>query len=263
MRSIISALLLCASTTLTSACLYKRQGEHAAWSYDGRTGPLLWHTLSPEWAICATGANQSPIDINSTIRTVTGSSFDYPSEADFTMLNNGHSVDSTPAAHEDATAFRATLGGEHYQLVGFHFHAPSEHKINGLAYPLEVHFVHRHVRTGGLAVFGIFFDITARQGDAFFLKMPFAELQEANDTREVDDINLSSIVKHVRSSRVFSYSGSLTTPPCSEQVSWFVAERPLLISVAQYNELRHAVGSNSRYTQGPPGEKNLLQQAEN
>jgi len=147
MRSIISALLLCASTTLTSACLYERDGKNSAWSYDGRTGPLLWHTLSPEWDLCATGANQSPININSTIRTVTGSSFNYPSSADFNMLNNGHTIDSAPAAHEDATAFRATLGGEHYQLVGFHFHTQSEHMINGLAYPLEAHFVHRHVQS--------------------------------------------------------------------------------------------------------------------
>jgi hypothetical protein len=78
---------------------------------------------------------------------VTGSSLDYPSEADFSMLNNGHSIDSTPVAHEDATAFRATLGGERYQLLNFHFHVPSEHRVNGLTYPLEVHFVHQHARS--------------------------------------------------------------------------------------------------------------------
>jgi len=67
---------------------------------------------------------------------------------------------------------------------------------------------------------------------------------------------------HVRKARVFNYSGSLTTPPCTEQVNWFVAENPLHISVSQYAAIKLALGFNSRFTQAMPGEDNLLVQAE-
>lgn len=146
MRSQLSVLLLCASS-LVSACLYKRDGEQAPWSYEGHNGPVLWHNLTPDNGLCGTGTNQSPINIDSTITTVDGSSFNYPAEADFILENNGHTVDCKPSEDEDATAFRSTLGGAEYQLLGFHFHAPSEHRVNGLGYPLEVHFVHKHVRS--------------------------------------------------------------------------------------------------------------------
>jgi len=144
MLSYLSVLLVCAST-LTSACLYKRDGGQANWSYNGATGPIAWHKLSSDNELCATGKEQSPINIDNTITTVVGSSFNYPPKANFTVVNNGYTIDSIPSVDEDATAFRSTLGGEEYELMGFHFHAPGEHRVNGLGYPLEVHFVHKQV----------------------------------------------------------------------------------------------------------------------
>jgi len=147
MRSYLSILLVCVST-LTSACLYKRDGEQVDWSYNGHSGPTAWHKLSPDNELCATGKHQSPINIDNTITTVVGSTFNYPPKANFTMVNNGHTISSLPSVDEDATTFRSTLGGEEYELMEFHFHAPSEHRVNGLGYPLEVHFVHKRVTSG-------------------------------------------------------------------------------------------------------------------
>jgi carbonic anhydrase len=113
---------------------------------------------------------------------------------------------------------------------------------------------------GNLAVFGIFFEISPRQGSSFFHKMPFGDLTAKDDSAVVEAVDLSSILSHVRNVQVRNYPGSLTTPPCSEGVSWFVAEEPLSISAAQYRDLARAVGFNSRFTQGEPGSENVLLQ---
>jgi carbonic anhydrase len=113
---------------------------------------------------------------------------------------------------------------------------------------------------GNLAVFGIFFEISPRQGSTFFHKMPFHDLTSNNDSAVIEAVDLSSILNLVRDAQVRNYSGSLTTPPCSEGVNWFVAESPLSISAAQYQELARAVGFTSRFTQGEPGSENVLSQ---
>jgi carbonic anhydrase len=184
MRSI---LLLLASISATTACLYPRaEASTPSWSYDGHNGQALWHKLSEENKICATGKYQSPIDIDSSsIRLSPIAKLNYPSRGDFNLTNNGHTVEGTP---EDE--YTATLGGEKYKLVNFHFHASSEHRVDGLGYPLEVHFVHSNVKSGALAVVGVFFEVDSKQGASFFYKMPFRELQDKNNTVEVKELDL-------------------------------------------------------------------------
>lgn len=251
MRSI---LLLLASISATTACLYPRaEASTPSWSYDGHNGQALWHKLSEENKICATGKYQSPIDIDSSsIRLSPIAKLNYPSRGDFNLTNNGHTVEGTP---EDE--YTATLGGEKYKLVNFHFHASSEHRVDGLGYPLEVHFVHSNVKSGALAVVGVFFEVDSKQGASFFYKMPFRELQDKNNTVEVKELDLRSITNRIKN--VYTYSGSLTTPPCTEEVSWFVSEAPLTISAKQFKQLNKAMGFNSRFTQGTPGGENVLQ----
>ncbi|KAF8247130.1 carbonic anhydrase [Wilcoxina mikolae CBS 423.85] len=253
MRSI---LLLLASVTAATACLYPRAEDPAhSWNYDGLTGPVRWHALAEENKICATGKHQSPINIDTkSIRLSSSAELNYPSSGDFNLTNNGHTVQATPEG-----TYTATLRGEKYKLVNFHFHTSSEHRVDGMGYPLEAHFVHSSVKTGALAVVGVFFEVDSRQGVSFFHKLPFRELKDKNDSVIVKKVDLQSITKRIQS--VYTYSGSLTTPPCTEQVSWFVSDAPLTISVKQFRLLNKALGFNSRFTQGKPGEQNVLEAA--
>ncbi|KAA8909394.1 alpha carbonic anhydrase [Sphaerosporella brunnea] len=254
MRAIISLLLLSAST-LTSACIYPRDGN-AGWSYDGATGPTLWDKLSSNNAACAEGKHQSPINIDWAISAAKQSSFDFPERADFTILNNGHTILAKPA---EPSKFASTLGGRVYELLQFHFHTPSEHTLDGKGFPLEAHFVHSDA-DGKLAVFGIFFTVGSGTSSPFFHKMDFKNLSANGDSAALKNVNLKPIMTHVRNAKARSYSGSLTTPPCTEGVSWFVAEAPLKISATQYAALAQAMGFNARFTQGVPGKENILAQ---
>ncbi|KAI5815654.1 carbonic anhydrase [Pyronema omphalodes] len=247
-----SILALLASITAASACIYGRaENSAAAWSYDGVNGPLMWHTLDAKNAACAEGKHQSPIDIDSaTIQYGAEAQLLWPSTGAFNLTNNGHTVEAIPGGK-----YVSRLGGrEEFTLRNFHFHASSEHTVDGLIYPLEAHFVHQS-DAGNYAVVGVFFEVE-RRGSSFFRSMDFELLQEKDDKVEILNLDLEPIIQNV--GNVFTYAGSLTTPPCSEGISWFVEKKPLTISAAQYKQIRQAMGYNARFTQGVPGEENLL-----
>lgn len=141
---LLNALVALASfSSLASACIYKR-GEAATWSYTGETGPLLWHHVNITNYACANGTEQSPINIETGI-TRGNASLGYPYTGEFEIENNGHTIELTP---KNSSNFNAKLGGEDYKLLQFHFHTPSEHRLNKEHFPLEVHFVHQNVRSG-------------------------------------------------------------------------------------------------------------------
>lgn len=174
----INALLLLAS--FTSACLYtKRDADGATpeWGYTGLKGPFNWHALSPDFILCATGTNQSPINIDAGIQQLpSGVRFNYPKKGDFELINNSNTIQITPLEYGPdfdlaKSQYTALLGGQTFRLQQFHFHTPSEHRLNDESYPLEAHFVHTCPETGKIAVVGVFFDITYKiSGEGDFIK---------------------------------------------------------------------------------------------
>jgi carbonic anhydrase len=143
----------------------------AHWAYEGEDGPEHWGELSPDYATCKTGAQQSSVDIAGVAPGVEGSlTFAYQ-ESDLAPLNNGHTVQANYAAGSSIS-----LDGETYALVQFHFHAHSEHTVDGRAYPVEAHFVHESA-AGALAVVGVMLTEGAAN-EAFapvFAHLPAAE----------------------------------------------------------------------------------------
>jgi carbonic anhydrase len=208
-------------------------GEGAAhWSY----------AEQEEWGgECPNGSEQSPISLASTTAQT-----DLPdlrpsfAEGSGQFINNGHTLQFTPSA-PGAT----TIGADSYDLVQFHFHGASEHKLDGVNYPLELHFVHKNA-AGQLAVVGVFIG----DGDsnpalaALIAALPNEAGEEHATSPSVDPAALLPA-----SMRYFAYAGSLTTPPCSEGVRWNVLATPIFASHDQIQALTAALGSSNREVQ--------------
>ena len=220
---------------------------HAAphWSYEGQTGPARWGELSADFKSCQLGLEQTPIDLNGAIRAEVGTlALDYR-PTPLRVVNNGHTIQVNA---EPGSA--CTLEGARYELLQFHFHHPSEHLLSGKALDLECHFVHRGPG-GELAVVASFLSAGARSEafDAILAAMPRQAGPEVKAAGSIDPASL------IPGGAYFRYRGSLTTPPCSEGVTWTVFKRPVPVASEQItqfaalfaNNARPVLGKNRRY----------------
>lgn len=210
-----------------------------AWTYTGPTGPEHWAELDPAFAACAAGTAQSPIDFESTAMADAA-----------TRVRTSYSGGLATVVREHSTVtFRAdagnvvSIGGDRFDLMQMHLHVPSEHTIDGMAMPLEAHFVHRG-EAGELAVLGLLF----REGDA---DARFASLWSAipdGGASAIPDLPLADLWD-LATFAFLTYDGSLTTPPCSESVRWFVSDTGLTVSSEQIHQFLAAFGPNARPVQ--------------
>ena len=219
---------------------------HAAahWSYDGAEGPEHWGDLSPDYTACKAGRMQSPIDIaaDATGLSVGISGNDYAyQETPLSILHNGHTVQLNYAPGSSMS-----VEGEKYDLLQFHFHAPSEHTVGGKHYPMEAHFVHQDSH-GGLAVIGVMIEEGAANAA---LADAWAHLP-AHETaaQMVADVSVNASAVLPADGRYYHYKGSLTTPPCSEGVRWFVLSEPISMSAAQIKKFEDTAAPNARPVQ--------------
>ena len=130
------------------------------------------------------------------------------------------------------------INGQTFELAQFHVHTPSEHEINGARADLEVHFVHKNEK-GELAVVGLL----AKKGAANTVLAPFfANLPDKKDSPAVTangaTVDLAALVGNRKT--YWAYEGSLTTPPCTEHVHWFVLDEPIEVSAEQIAAAKNA-----------------------
>jgi carbonic anhydrase len=227
------ALSLCGSLAQASG------GTH--WGYTGHEGPEHWGELDPAYALCATGKNQSPVDIVDSVEAeLAPLEIAYSGKAT-EILNNGHTVQ----ANFPAGSF-LTVSGHRFELKQVHFHTPSENHIGGQAFPLEAHFVHADA-DGNLAVIGVMFKEGAENGA---LTKLWSEMPMHGGERHTLATSLEASELLPNDLDYYRFNGSLTTPPCSEGVWWQVMKNPLSISKAQVEKFSHAVhGHNNRQIQ--------------
>jgi len=198
------------------------EAEH--WGYTGATGPEHWSELESDYAMCGQGRNQSPIDLADFLETdLKPLVFSYRAGvAD--IVNNGHSVQISYAPGSTLT-----VDGHAFVLKQFHFHAPSENRINHQSFPLEAHLVHED-QSGHLAVFAILY----HEGAANPL---LSKLWDAVPAKEGETATLPAgmdVTALLPSDcDYYRYNGSLTTPPCSEGVWWLVMKQHPTVAVAQ------------------------------
>ena len=216
------------------------------WGYDGEAGPEHWGTLKAEFRDCANGKKQSPINLV-TSSIVQGNLSILQCHYQSVMLNivnNGHTIQ----ANYEAGSFMR-VNDMRYDLLQFHFHTPSEHTVNSSAYAMEMHLVHKS-DDGNLAVIGVFIE----KGSENRTFKPIWDNLPKNKGDEVKletALNVEEFLPAQRNS--YRYIGSLTTPPCSEIVSWFVIAAPVQMSNEQLDAFKNIFRHNARPVEGLNG----------
>lgn len=229
--------MVCTTSLLASCNSSDDDCQGHVWSYSGSNGPDNWHVCHPE---CG-GEKQSPINIANPVENpeLLPLERNYE-EVPIQVLNNGHTLKFD---YPDGSFI--SVDGIEYQLIQFHFHTASEHTLNGMQYPMEIHLVHRRTETD-LAVIGI----VVEEGDENpffesileFLPEEEGELFKSSNTINADDL-------YPDSDSYYTYSGSLTTPTCDEVVKWYLMTEPITASTAQIEVFIDIMGLNYRPVQ--------------
>jgi carbonic anhydrase len=250
-------LALAAAATLALGCGADDGDETepaasaAEWSYEGETGPEHWGSLSPAYAACGEGSRQSPIDLH---RGEAGERTDGSVEYEpvgSAVVDTGHSIE-----YELEGGGSVELDGRSYELAQAHYHAPAEHPVDGVRRPMEIHLVHR-ARGGELAVIGV----TVEEGEEHAALQPYADAIAAAGTEPepVGELDPAALLPGGGEGALtaFSYLGSLTTPPCAEDVRWLGADEPLTVSDEQLDAFTEAYEGNARPAQQLNGREPL------
>jgi carbonic anhydrase len=224
--------------------------EAPHWSYEGEAGPAQWSSLSPDWSPCGGGTNQSPIDIDQTVRAELPEMRAQFQPARLKIIHQKHVADEINNGHTIQVNYTQGdtlgIGDEAFALAQYHFHSPSEHTVGGKQYPMEMHLVHQSPE-GKLAVIGVFIEEGAHNAafDPIWTNLPKTkgvEMHLENLTIDVDQL-----LPYKTTS--YRYDGSLTTPPCSEGVKWIVMTTPIQLSKDQIGAFRAIVHGNNRPVQ--------------
>ena len=216
---------------------------HPHWSYAGSTGPAKWGGLEKEFSACALGKAQSPVDIRDTAVTqadLPPIEFDYK-PSPLMIIDNNHTVqiDYAPGSF-------ITVNGKPYQLVQFHFHRPSEERLNGKKYPMVAHLVHKD-SDGKLAVVAVLLATGSQNPLIKTLWKNLPKEKEIEVSIEKIEINAAGLLPKDRV--YYTFNGSLTTPPCSEGVTWFVLKHPMSISGDEVDRFSRLYPMNARPVQ--------------
>ena len=226
-------------------------GADPVWHYEGGEGPAHWGTLSAKFASCQSGRAQSPIDIVAPARRDTPDAIAMEfAPASLRIVHHDHVADAINNGHTIQVNYSEgdtlTVGGRAYQLVQYHFHAPSEHTVNGRQFPMEMHLVHTSA-DGQLAVVGVLVAEGAHNAsfDPIWANLPVTKGVE-NHLEHVK-VDVDALLPKARTT--YRYDGSLTTPPCSEGVKWFVMTAPIALSKAQIEAFTALFHGNNRPVQ--------------
>lgn len=226
----------------------KSESRHAPhWGYTGDVGPDRWAELSPENKLCAVGTRQSPIDIRDGLPVeLEPIAFDYRAGG-FSVLDNGHTVQVNVAPGSGLTVM-----GRRFELLQFHFHRPSEERINGKQFEMVAHLVHRDAQ-GRLAVVAVLLDRARDDKPQPLIQTVWANLplEKGEALPAQVQIDLNQLLPADRG--YYTYMGSLTTPPCTEGVLWMVMRQPVALSPQQLGIFARLYPMNARPLQAGSG----------
>jgi carbonic anhydrase len=214
------------------------------WDYAGDSGPTEWGKINPAWSMCAKGERQSPIDIHDGIRVDLESiAFDYKASR-FAVVDNGHTIQVNMGPGN-----RITVGGRTYDLVQFHFHRPSEERVNGKSFPMVAHLVHKDA-DGRLAVVALLIEEGAANAaiQSVWNNLPLERNDPSTPVIPLDPAKLLPAKRDY-----YTFMGSLTTPPCTEGVLWIVLKQPIHLSAEQIAIFSRLYPMNARPIQTASG----------
>lgn len=223
------------------------------WTYSGEEGPEKWGDLTQDFGLCKVGVNQTPIDLlpkkvekDKSLKALEFGLKPIPLK----VLNNGHTVQVV--ATDTATLNAA---GDTWSLAQFHFHAPSEHTVDGKHFDMELHFVHKNAK-GALAVVGVLLK-KGKANKALASVFDAAPAEVSKDPKSVEGVmvDVSSLLP--AKAPYSTYPGSLTTPPCSEGVTWFVLDKVAEVSEAQIAKFREVTHGDTARPVQPLGARKV------
>ena len=214
------------------------------WAYQGETGPKFWTRLE-EGSECG-GIRQSPININ-TFKAIAGDfdlrliDFHYENATKVkNVINNGHTIEYEFESENNILK----LAERQYILKQFHFHSPSEHTLDGVRFPLEIHMVHFERETNSYVVLALF----AKQGETsktFRFLLDYLPI-DIGESKEVSALcGFEDPLSALKTGTLYHYEGSLTTPPCTESVSWYILKEPLGLAPEQIDRLKDLMPINN------------------
>jgi len=236
-------------TTLLLSANVMAEGK-AHWKYSGDEGPEHWGELDKSYATCSTGKNQSPVNLTNMIEgELPVLNFNYKAGGN-EVINNGHTIQVNYSSGSTIN-----IGKRTFELKQFHFHSPSENTIEGHAFPMEAHFVHADA-DGNLAVVAIMFEPGEHNAELekAWAHMPENEGGEHALSNAVDANTLLPLDHDY-----YRFNGSLTTPPCSEGVNWFVMKHFDTASQQQIDKFTHTMHhANNRPVQ-PVNAREIIQ----
>lgn len=225
-----------AKTAEAPAAVVEHRDIH--WSYEGETGPEHWASLRPEWKLCGDGARQSPIDIRDGVAVdLDPVRLDYR-DTRFRITDNGHTIQV-----DVGDGMSMEVRGRRYDLVQIHFHRPSEERFGGRAFDMVAHFVHRDI-DGHLAVLAV----PLERGDHpnALIQTLWNNLPLERNSSYLPEVAINPAGLLPPTPEHYLYMGSLTTPPCTEDVLWVVMRQPVQISDDQLRIFARLYPRNSR-----------------
>jgi carbonic anhydrase len=231
---------MCKDKTHTHDQDHKHEESTAQWGYGGKGKPSGWGTIDKTYATCTSGLKHSPINI---VQYLKGDqpdlAFDYK-DIPLTVKNNGYGIE---LAVPPGTA-KATLGGAAYDLAAIDFHTPSEHYTNGAPYPMEAHFLHKGPK-GEMAIVSTLIKI-GKANETIQKVWASIPAEIGKEQTASDGAMISAYDLLPAKPDYFAYEGSLTTPPCTESVQWFVMQQPIEISQEQLMAFQNFFPMNAR-----------------
>lgn len=272
-------------SSVSANCLYGTawyesfdEGCNTHWTYTNGGSPVVWATLDPCFNNCAISTTQSPVNLDpSYIGPASIATMNMPPFYNATMKNSGHGIYVYPPNDINATT---VYNGQTYQFLQIHFHTPSEHRLMEEYFLLEAHLVHQNTRkqsrsnhlltkylenNASFLVLGTFYELSPDLHNSTTLQ-PIVDnlpsIPNPGDTTQLPSIDIGVWAPYFQNPnyRKYGYTGSLTTPPCSDGVTFVILTDPYIImSVPQFMAMKRFMKFNSRYTQNKPGDPNLLQ----
>jgi len=251
------------SSTVSASCIHNTSLKPRAegqvpisnFGYTGELGPFNWAGLDAVNVACSTSRVQSPINID----TATAQKLATPPTV---QLNNVASAEfeNLGSTVEVLATGTTMIGNQSFNLAQFHFHSPSEHRINEEYFPLEMHMVHE-AANGDIAVIAVMFQMSSNSSTELLKSVTenIAAIKEPGTATETGALDFTELQNHIATSQLFTYTGSLTTPPCAEGLTFIIPQEPMALDVETFNAIKSTVKFNSRYTQNGPGNENILQ----
>ncbi len=234
-RKIVAPVVVLA---LAGASWVHAEGHH--WSYGKHGGPAEWGELDQAFASCQLGKVQSPVDIrDAKAADLPAIKFDYK-PVPLRVIDNGHTiqVNYPPGSSID-------VGGARYELVQFHFHRPSEEKVDGKAHEMVAHLVHKGA-DGKLAVVAVLLD---KGQDNPTIHAIWTHLPKQKEKEVSVPVTIDAAALLPGDKGYYSFEGSLTTPPCSEGVRWLVLKTPVTLAAGEITAFAKIYPMNARPTQ--------------